>query len=210
MEINELLNFKYLIIAIIFIISTTILFLMSHINILLIADINNKDVCLKLNIKYMFDLININRQLYPAENSKNNDKKEGMKNNIDSSILLADDLLSVYRLLKKIKIHEFYSNIDFGTKNIGVTSSVYVLINTLYGNLFNIIDAEKIYLNVNPNFTKDYFLGNVRIHIRSRIKDLFHFIIMVNKVMNKNKGNYKGGDSNESNRFDTKSYGNNS
>lgn len=38
----------------------------------------------------MFNLININRQLYPAENSKNNDK--GMKNNIDSSILLADDL----------------------------------------------------------------------------------------------------------------------
>ncbi|HBG1451786.1 TPA: DUF2953 domain-containing protein, partial [Clostridioides difficile] len=103
MELNELFNFKYLIIAVIFIISVTMLILISHINILIIADINNKDICLKLNIKYMFNLININRQLYPAENSKNNDKKEGMKNNIDSSILLADDLLSIYRLLKKIK-----------------------------------------------------------------------------------------------------------
>ncbi|HGM3505815.1 TPA: DUF2953 domain-containing protein, partial [Clostridioides difficile] len=183
--------------------------LISHINILIIADINNKDIRLKLNIKYMFNLININRQLYPAENSKNNDKKEGMKDNIDSSILLADDLLSVYRLLKKIKIHELYSNINFGTENIGLTSSVYVLINTLYGNLFNVINAEKMYLNVNPDFTKNYFFGNIRIHIRPRIKDLFNIIIMTNKIMNKNKGN-KEGDSNESNRFDTESYGNNS
>lgn len=210
MEFNELFNFKYLIIAIIFIISILILILISHINILLVADINNNDIILTINIKYMFNLININRQLYPAENSKNNDKKEGMKNNIDSSILLADDLLSVYRLLKKIKIHELYSNINFGTENIGLTSSVYVLISTLYGNLFNIIDAEKMYLNVNPDFTKNYVLGNIRIHIRSRIKDLFRTIIMINKIMNKNKGNYKEGDSNESNRFDTKSYGNNS
>ncbi|EGT4968143.1 DUF2953 domain-containing protein [Clostridioides difficile] len=209
MELNELFNFKYLIIAVIFIISVTMLILISHINILIIADIKNKDICLKLNIKYMFNLININRQLYPAENSKNNDKKEGMKNNIDSSILLADDLLSIYRLLKKIKIHELYSNINFGTENIGLTSSVYVLINTLYGNLFNIIDAEKMYLNVNPDFTKDFVLGNIRIHIRPRIKALFNIIIMINKIMNKNKGN-KEGDSNESNRFDTESYGNNS
>lgn len=157
MELNELFNFKYLIIAVIFIISVTMLILISHINILIIADINNKDICLKLNIKYMFNLININRQLYPAENSKNNDKKEGMKNNIDSSILLADDLLSIYRLLKKIKIHELYSNINFGTGNIGLTSSVYVLINTLYGNLFNMIDAEKMYLNVNPDLQKIMF-----------------------------------------------------
>ncbi|HBG1451988.1 TPA: DUF2953 domain-containing protein, partial [Clostridioides difficile] len=95
------------------------------------------------------------------------------------------------------------------TGNIGLTSSVYVLINTLYGNLFNMIDAEKMYLNVNPDFTKDYVLGNIRIHIRPRIKALFNIIIMINKIMNKNKGN-KEGDSNESNRFDTKSYGNNS
>ncbi|MFN1808222.1 hypothetical protein ACK2F5_14415 [Clostridioides difficile] len=77
MELNELFNFKYLIIAVIFIISVTMLILISHINILIIADIKNKDICLKLNIKYMFNLININRQLYPAENSKNNDKKRG-------------------------------------------------------------------------------------------------------------------------------------
>ncbi len=66
MELNELFNFKYLIIAVIFIISVTMLILISHINILIIADIKNKDICLKLNIKYMFNLININRQLYPA------------------------------------------------------------------------------------------------------------------------------------------------
>ncbi|EQF78973.1 hypothetical protein QGC_1129, partial [Clostridioides difficile CD196] len=42
-----------------------------------------------------------------------------------------------------------------------------------------------------------------------RIKALFNIIIMINKIMNKNKGN-KEGDSNESNRFDTESYGNNS
>ncbi|TQX12231.1 DUF2953 domain-containing protein, partial [Clostridioides difficile] len=60
MELNELFNFKYLIIAVIFIISVTMLILISHINILIIADIKNKDICLKLNIKYMFNLININ------------------------------------------------------------------------------------------------------------------------------------------------------
>ncbi|HAU4850861.1 TPA: DUF2953 domain-containing protein, partial [Clostridioides difficile] len=41
MELNELFNFKYLIIAVIFIISVTMLILISHINILIIADINN-------------------------------------------------------------------------------------------------------------------------------------------------------------------------
>ncbi|EGT5102103.1 DUF2953 domain-containing protein, partial [Clostridioides difficile] len=42
MELNELFNFKYLIIAVIFIISVTMLILISHINILIIADIKNK------------------------------------------------------------------------------------------------------------------------------------------------------------------------
>ncbi|TQX27303.1 DUF2953 domain-containing protein, partial [Clostridioides difficile] len=37
MELNELFNFKYLIIAVIFIISVTMLILISHINILIIA-----------------------------------------------------------------------------------------------------------------------------------------------------------------------------
>ncbi|EGT4202894.1 DUF2953 domain-containing protein, partial [Clostridioides difficile] len=41
MELNELFNFKYLIIAVIFIISVTMLILISHINILIIADIKN-------------------------------------------------------------------------------------------------------------------------------------------------------------------------
>ncbi|MDX5658320.1 DUF2953 domain-containing protein, partial [Clostridioides difficile] len=95
------------------------LILISHINILIITYIKYKKICIKINIKYMFKIININRQRYTAEYSKNNDKKEGMKYNIDSSIILADDLLSIYRLLKKIKIHELYSNINFGTGNIG-------------------------------------------------------------------------------------------
>ncbi len=42
MELNELFNFKYLIIAVIFIISVTMLILISHINILIIADIKTK------------------------------------------------------------------------------------------------------------------------------------------------------------------------
>lgn len=131
-----------------------------------------------------------------------------MKNNIDLSILLVDDFLSIYRLLKKIKIYEFYLNINFGIGNIGLIFFVYVLINILYGNLFNMIDVEKMYLNVNLDFIKDYVLGNIRIYIRLRIKVLFNIIIMINKIMNKNKGN-KEGDSNESNRFDIEFYGNN-
>lgn len=61
MEFNELFNFKYLIIVVIFIISVIMLILIFYINILIIVDIKNKDICLKFNIKYMFNLININR-----------------------------------------------------------------------------------------------------------------------------------------------------
>ncbi|MDU2198268.1 MAG: DUF2953 domain-containing protein, partial [Peptostreptococcaceae bacterium] len=75
----------------------------------------------------------------------------------------------------------------------------------IYGNLSSLINAEKIYLNVVPNFLENYINGRVKIHISPKIEDLLKLAMAFIKIYRKNKD----GDHNESNRVNTKSYGDN-
>ena len=65
MEYNEIL--------VVLIIILVIYFLNSGLNIILLCNANNKDIKVNISIRYFFNLIKINFQIYPI---KNKDKKE--------------------------------------------------------------------------------------------------------------------------------------
>ncbi|MEG2789832.1 MAG: DUF2953 domain-containing protein, partial [Romboutsia sp.] len=148
-----------------------------------------------------------NKQLYPpkSKEKKTNTNKKNERKKRKSKVKF-EDILSIYNLLKKIKIEELYSEIEFGNENISFTTFIYIFINAIYGNLANIIEINKIYLSINPNFTKNYITTNIKLHIKPTIKDL----IDIGKAIYKIYKNNKDGEVNESNKFNEKSYGNNS
>ncbi|WP_243238626.1 DUF2953 domain-containing protein [Romboutsia sp. 1001713B170207_170306_H8] len=119
---------------------------------------------------------------------------------------MKNDIVGIYILAKHIKLKEFYSDIRFGSENIYFTSFIYVFINSIYGILINIIQPQKVYLNCSPCFTESYAKVNIKIHIAPHIKEL----IKIGRILFKIYRNNKDGVNNESNRFNTKSYGNNS
>lgn len=208
MKYNAIYNFSLIIIILIL---TLLIILKSRINIIFTIDINNSDFFIKLNIKYFFNLLNIKLQIYPPKNKKNKNRKINKKNEKENAKkikikLLFREFFSIYKLSKETMVKELYSNISFGNKNIYFTSFIYLFINTIYANLSNIISPQKMYLNVRPNYIEDYIKGNIRIHINPRISDLFKLTISLIKINRKNKD----GSNHESNRFNTKSYGNNS
>lgn len=207
MKHNEMFSL-YFFIAIIIL----VLFIIykSRLNIIISIDIDNNTKLIKLNIKYLFNLLNIKIQLYPPKkrivkkvgmkNKKVKEKVKGRKKNIFS-----DDILRIYKIASNIRIKELYSNISFGNKNIYFTCFIFVFINTIYGNLSNLINTEKVYLNVAPNFLENYINGKVKIHISPKIEDLWKLAMAFIKNYKKNKD----GGHNESNRVNTKSYGDN-
>lgn len=208
MKYNAIYNFSLIIIILIL---TLLIILKSRINIIFTIDINNSNFFIKLNIKYFFNLLNIKLQIYPPKNKKNKNRKINKKNEKENVKkiklkLLFREFFSIYKLSKETMVKELYSNISFGNKNIYFTSFIYLFINIIYANLSNIISPQKMYLNVRPNYIEDYIKGNIRIHINPRISDLFKLTISLIKINRKNKD----GGNHESNRFNTKSYGNNS
>ncbi len=207
MKHNEMFSL-YFFIAIIIL----VLFIIykSRLNIIISIDIDNNTKLIKLNIKYLFNLLNIKIQLYPPKKSigkkvgiKNKKVKEKVKKR--KKYIFTDDILRIYKIANNIRIKELYSNINFGNKNIYFTCFIFVFINTIYGNLSSLINAEKIYLNVVPNFLENYINGRVKIHISPKIEDLLKLAMAFIKIYRKNKD----GDHNESNRVNTKSYGDN-
>lgn len=207
MKHNEMFSL-YFFIAIIIL----VLFIIykSRLNIIISIDIDNNTKLIKLNIKYLFNLLNIKIQLYPPK--KRIVKKVGMKNKkVKEKVkgrkkyIFSDDILRIYRIASNIRIKELYSNISFGNKNIYFTCFIFVLINTIYGNLSNLINTEKVYLNVAPNFLENYISGKVKIHISPKIEDLWKLAMAFIKNYKKNKD----GGHNESNRVNTKPYGDN-
>lgn len=207
MKHNEMFNL-YFFIAIIIL----VLFIIykSRLNIIISIDIDNNTKLIKLNIKYLFNLLNIKIQLYPPK--KRIVRKVGMKNKkVKEKVkgrkkyIFSDDILRIYRIASNIRIKELYSNISFGNKNIYFTCFIFVLINTIYGNLSNLINTEKVYLNVAPNFLENYISGKVKIHISPKIEDLWKLAMAFIKNYKKNKD----GGHNESNRVNTKPYGDN-
>ncbi|MBC5996134.1 DUF2953 domain-containing protein [Romboutsia ilealis] len=197
-----------------FFIAITILVLFiiykSRLNIIISIDIDNNTKLIKLNIKYLFNLLNIKIQLYPPKKSivkkeEIKNKKEKEKSETRKIKLFSYEILRIYAVASNVQVKELYSNISFGNKNIYFTCFIYVFINTIYGNLSNLINAEKIYLNVEPNFLENYINGKVKIHISPKIEDLWKLAIAFIQNYRKNKD----GDRNESNRVNTKPYGDN-
>lgn len=208
MKQNEIFSFCVFIAIIIL-----VLFIIckSRLNIIISIDIDNNAKLINLDIKYLFNLMDIKVQLYPPKKSivKKEDrknKKEKEKLEIRKIKLFLYEILRIYAVARSLKVKELYSNISFGNRNIYFTCFIYVFINTIYGNLSKIIDAEKMYLNVEPNFLENYIKGKIKIHINPRIEDLWKLAMALIKVYIKNKdGGY-----NEINRVNTESYGNNS
>ena len=161
MEYNEIL--------VVLIIILVIYFLNSGLNIILLCNANNKDIKVNISIRYFFNLIKINFQIYPIKNKDKKEKKvkkeaKKVKNKIQMPS--KKDLLQIYNSIKKIDIKEIYSDIYLGNENVYFVCFINLLINTIYGNLINIFNSEKVYLKITPNFVESVIKANIKVHIK--------------------------------------------
>lgn len=191
-------NLKYICISIFFIL---ILLLISYSHFIFAIDFNNKKIVVKLKIKLLFKLIRFNIQLYPSK--KNKKKKRGSLKDLK---ILDKELGNILNLVKKVKIIELYSNIYFSNVNPYVTIYINALINGIYGNITNICKCEKIYLNIVPKFNENNIKGSVKIHIKFRLNTMFKSIPILIRII---KLKSKEGGKNDSYKFNTKHYGDN-
>lgn len=192
-------NLKYICISIFFIL---ILLLISYSHFIFSIDFNNKKIVVKLKVKLLFKLIRFNIQLYPSK--KNKKKKRGSLKDLK---ILDKELGNILNLVKKVKIIELYSNIYFSNVNPYVTIYINALINGIYGNITNICKCEKIYLNIVPKFNENNIKGSVKIHIKFRLNTMFKSIPILIRII---KLKSKEGGKNDSYKFNTKHYGDNS
>ncbi|WP_419750375.1 DUF2953 domain-containing protein [Terrisporobacter petrolearius] len=192
-------NLKYICISIFFIL---ILLLISYSHFIFAIDFNNKKIVVKLKIKLLFKLIRFNIQLYPSK--KNKKKKRGSLKDLK---ILDKELGNILNLVKKVKIIDLYSNIYFSNVNPYVTIYINALINGIYGNITNICKCEKIYLNIVPKFNENNIKGSVKIHIKFRLNTMFKSIPILIRII---KLKSKEGGKNDSYKFNTKHYGDNS
>lgn len=192
-------NLKYICISIFFIL---ILLLILYSHFIFSIDFNNKKIVVKLKIKLLFKLIRFNIQLYPSK--KNKKKKRGSLKDLK---ILDKELGNILNLVKKVKIIELYSNIYFSNVNPYVTIYINALINGIYGNITNICKCEKIYLNIVPKFNENNIKGSVKIHIKFRLNTMFKSIPILIRII---KLKSKEGGKNDSYKFNTKHYGDNS
>lgn len=208
MKYNDMFSLYFFVSIIILVLLITY---KSRLNIIISIDIENNNKLIKLNIKYLFNLINIKTQLYPPK--KSTKKKVGTKNKkvkekdkTRKIKLFSYEIIRIYKVASNVKVKELYSNISFGNKNIYFTCFIFLFINIIYGNLSNLINSEKIYLNVEPNFLDNYINGKIKIHISPKIEDLVKLSIVFLQIYIKSKDGVR----NEINRVNTKSYGDNS
>ncbi|MCI6458029.1 MAG: DUF2953 domain-containing protein, partial [Clostridium sp.] len=82
--------------------------------------------------------------------------------------LLEDELNNIINIIRKIKPVEIYSNIYISNTNPYIIIYANALINAIYGNIINIFNCEKIYLNITPKFVENNIEGSVKIHIKFR------------------------------------------
>ena len=140
-------NLKYISLFI-FIILILLSILYSHF--LFEIKFKNKKIVIRLKIKLLFKLIRINIQLYPPK--KKRDKK---KSSLKDLKLLEDELNNIINIIRKIKPVEIYSNIYISNTNPYIIIYANALINAIYGNIINIFNCEKIYLNITPKFVEN-------------------------------------------------------
>lgn len=205
MEYNEIL--------VVLIIILVIYFLNSGLNIILLCNANNKDIKVNVSIRYFFNLIKINFQIYPIKNKDKKEKKvkkeaKKVKNKIQMPS--KKDLLQIYNSIKKIDIKEIYSDISLGNENVYFVCFINLLINTIYGNLINIFNSEKVYLKITPNFIESVIKANIKVHIKITFKTIIEIGFKVFKVYIKSNKKVKEANKNECTWFNKKSYGNNS
>lgn len=205
MEYNEIL--------VVLIIILVIYFLNSGLNIILLCNANNKDIKVNVSIRYFFNLIKINFQIYPIKNKDKKEKKvkkeaKKVKNKIQMPS--KKDLLQIYNSIKKIDIKEIYSDIYLGNENVYFVCFINLLINTIYGNLINIFNSEKVYLKITPNFIETVLKANIKLHIKITFKTIIEIGFKVVKVYIKSNKKVKEANKNERTWFNKKSYGNNS
>ena len=205
MEYNEIL--------VVLIIILVIYFLNSGLNIILLCNANNKDIKVNVSIRYFFNLIKINFQIYPIKNKDKKEKKikkESKKVKNKMQIPSKKDLLQIYHSIKKIDIKEIYSDISLGNENVYFVCFINLLINTIYGNLINIFNSEKVYLKITPNFIESVIKANIKVHIKITFKTIIETAFKVVKVYIKSNKKVKEANKNERTWFNKKSYGNNS
>lgn len=156
-----------------------------------------------LNIRSLFKLINIKIQIYPPK------KKQNKKNKKISFVkLLKVKYSSIQSLIQNLKIIELYSQLEFGNTNFYITAYIDALINIIYGNIANIIQCKKLYLNFTPNFIEPKMKGKIKLHIKFSIFNLI--IILPRLIMTlKQISELKEGEGDECNKFHSKYYGNN-
>ena len=205
MEYNEIL--------VVLIIILVIYFLNSGLNIILLCNANNKDIKVNVSIRYFFNLIKINFQIYPIKNKDKKEKKvkkeaKKVKNKIQMPS--KKDLLQIYNSIKKIDIKEIYSDIYLGNENVYFVCFINLLINTIYANLINIFNSEKIYLKITPNFMESVLKANIKLHIKITFMTIIEIGFKLLKVYIKSNKKVKEANKNERTWFNKKSYGNNS
>lgn len=202
-----------------------IIFLLNRsIHLIIVSEVENENVSVKVTIKFFFNLINMTKTLYPItkkEKKKSNLKYKKNKEDKNSSKrfdlkkIEVTNLVVLYRIVKKIKITEVYSNLSYGSENISFTSFIYVLVNAVYGNISNYLESEKMYLKVRPCYTRNYIRYRGILHLSPTIKDIIIIIRGIFKIYfeirkyKKIKYN-KEEDSNEISKFHKKSNGYNS
>lgn len=210
MNYSDIFNFFTIILAIILIITT---FIRIPFNIILKCKIINEDIKIYLNLIYMFNIINLNIPIYPKKiKSKEKEIKRSkikIKKNLDKRKILLKDILKIYEELKKIEIEEFYSDIYIANKNISITNFVYLFVNLVYGNLINIINPNKLYMNIKPNFIENKVYIDFKIHLKITIKNIIDISKSIFIAYKNSRNIKKEGKKYESNRVYTKHNGNN-
>ena len=184
-------------------------------HIILTSKVVNKDIKIDLNLRYMFNLIKVNINIYPKkiESEKKELKQSKIKRkvlkNLKGRKVFLKDILNIYSELIKIEIEEYYSNIHIGNTNIAITNFAYLFVNLVYGNLINIIDSNKFYMNIKPNFIENKIYIDFKIHLKPTIKNIIDILKTIIIAYKNSKNIKEEGKEYESNRVYTKHNGNN-
>ena len=204
MNYSDIFNFFMIILVIVSILT---IFIKMPFHIILTSKVVNQDIKIDLNLRYMFNIININIPIYlrKVESKKKELEKSKRKliKKLKSRKILARDVFAICRQLKKIDIEEFYSDVHIGNTNISITNFIYLFVNLIYGNLINIIDPNKFYMNIKPNFIENKLYIDFKIHVKPSIKNIIDILKAI-LIANKNSKKIKKEDKKyESNRINT-------
>ena len=197
MNYSDIFNFFMIILVIVSILT---IFIKMPFHIILTSKVVNQDIKIDLTI-YL-------RKVESKKKELEKSKRKLIKK-LKSRKILARDVFAICRQLKKIDIEEFYSDVHIGNTNISITNFIYLFVNLIYGNLINIIDPNKFYMNIKPNFIENKLYIDFKIHVKPSIKNIIDILKAI-LIANKNSKKIKKEDKKyESNRINTKHHGNN-